>query len=568
MVPDPTSSPISLPILPDITSARLAHGLKHGDYLRYRRYCTRRLSRTRATTSLSQRAASTPQKYVSVPPTPDAARANPRALTIPLIQAERAWAHAMDVKTQVPSGAARARRVTLSKLRKAVKYAGELKELCKVVADEGTVLEAEAYSRGMWGALRLEEDNWGEALKEYEVAYEVYVGMAGVRVGTSGAGVYEKRVEEVGQAMRFCRYHLGRGGEGELREGLRGGDDGLREKIERALGEARKRAAVSFGEVEWCGIKVMLRAEKVREAVLMVEEEHKLFKGHKVDEYDKLFMVYHDAIKVVSAELAEFRKSGAAEARVRELELLVAYLSYGRLMRTAERNLLLIESFKAKRNAKPEDFVRLYDNLISNMSDILGLAGVDTDAEISNEAESRCKVFRAYRCFHLAQCYLAVELQNEAAALFDRVSVHASALTGKYADEAAKIVAESTGMKCRAKAQAFLKAHEGHHAIGMENGHRVGAQKKRLVDNLDTFESFAGGKQDRRVVCDMPPALEAVPCKPVLFDLAIDGVRFPEDKVEDIVLEEPAVEKKAAATTSSFQPLSSTRLGRWWSGRG
>ncbi|CDF39274.1 unnamed protein product [Chondrus crispus] len=405
--------------------------------------------------------------------------------------------------------------------------------------------------------------------------------MAGVRAGSSGAALYEKRLEEVNQGIRFCKYHLKRG-EGsaeeeallqEMRKEKEGGDV-LAEKIQKALLEARRKMAESFGEVVWCGVSVQLRAEKVREAVLMVDQENEMFgERASLDAYDKLFMVYHDALKVVTDELNDFRKSGAAEDRVRELEYLVAYVSYQRLQRTVERNLLLVESFRNKRASKPDDFVRLYDNLIANMTDVLALPGVDADAAVSNQAEARRRLFRAHRCFHLAQCYQAAKLEGEAAALFDRVSDHAKALKGAHAKEAAKIVTESTGMKCRAKAQAFLNEQELASAVeGFDIKAKDAAfvQKLKMVDHLDAFESFANPRDPTRVICEMPPALEAVPCKPVMFDLAIDGVRFPgeEERVEAKPVEEKDKAETAPAPATAFQPLASTRLGRWWSGQG
>lgn len=570
--------PATLPILQDTTSSRLSHGLKHGDHLRYRRYCTRRVARVRAACSLRNGRSSV---YAATALTPDAVRAAPRALLIPLVLAERAWAHAMDAKTAQPAGPARARRVVLAKMRRAVAHAEQLAKLCRDVADEDTVLEAEAYARGMQALLALEQEKWTLALAAYQTAQKIYEGMAGVRAGSSGAALYEKRLEEVNQGIRFCNYNLARseGGADDdaLLQGLRTdkegpGADVLAEKIEKALVEARRKMAQSFGEVVWCGITVPLRAEKVREAVLMADQESDMFgTAERVEAYDKLFMVYNDAIKVVADELSDFRKSGAAEERVRELEYLVAYVTYQRLQRTVERNLLLVESFRNKRASKPDDFVRLFDNLIANMTDILALPGVDTDAAMSNDAEARRKLFRAYRCFHLAQCYQAAKLESEAAALFDRVSDHAKALTGTQAKEAARIVTESTGMKCRAKAQAFLNEQQLTSAIGalgLKENEAAFIQKVKMVDHLDAFESFASPEDPTRVICEMPPALEAVPCKPVMFDLAIDGVRFPGDEVK---AEAKVEEKKAEpdnTPAAGFQPLASTRFGRWWSGKG
>lgn len=564
---------VTLQILSDITAAQAAHGLKHSDHLRYRRYCTRRLSRIRATTKSSSKDSS--HRYNSKPLSPEHILDNPRALCIPLVLSERNWAFAMDRKRDQPAGPFRARKVVIAKLGRAVKHAEELSDLCRKVADEHTVLEAEAYSKSMAAALALEREQWGVALRAYEIVHKIYTGMAGVRAGTSGATLFEKRLEEIDQGIRFCKYNISRsaGDEDELLlQELRtdaASSDVLSEKIEAALSEARRKAAVSLGEISWCGIVVPLRAERVREAVLTANEESRTFDGSAIEAYDKLFMVYNDALKVITDELADFRASSTAvDDRIKELEYLVAYISYNRLQHTVSRNLLLVSSFKNKRSSKPDDFVRLYDNLISNITDVLALKGVDEDAAVSNEAESRKKLFHAYRCFHLAQCYQAAQMQSEAAALFDRVSFHASTLRGEYGTEAAKIVSESVGMKARARAEAFLKEHElanGLDNLTLTNGGVADAKKQRMIDHLDSFESFAPCAENRRVICEMPPPLEAVPCKPVFFDLAVDGLRFPDPENEEKLQPPKPDEHSEGEDRTSY--MSTTRFGRWWSGK-
>lgn len=599
---------VSLYILSEITTSQRTHGLKHSDYERYRRYCTRRLGRIRKTTHLTNRHTSYGHKFSANPVTTEAVVADQRALLIPLFLAERDWAFAMDVKRTQPAGPHRARRRVLTRLARAVHHANALSALARVVADEATILEAEAYAQTMYAARALESEAWTTALTAYQVVERVYTGMAGMRSGTSMASLYERKLEEVTQAMRFCKYNLARSsGKAEseqLLNTLRSGaadvpsSDAIGEKIEAALTEARRRAAVSFGKVSWLGTDIALRSERVREAVLMADEESKTFslRDRAVDEYDKLFVVFNDATKVVSDELREFRSSTSnADGRIEELEALLAYLTYHRLGHTIERNLLLIESLRSRRASKPEDFVRLYDNLITNLTDILALRGVDEDAAVSNDAEARKRLFQAYRCFHLAQCYHAAALQDEAAALFDRVGEHAKALSGKYGEEAKKLVSQSTGMKCRARAEAYLRnLHlvSGMNGLSIDDGSNteepMGLKKSMMIDNLDAFQSFVytervvGDKQSPReltaLICDVPPALEAVPCKPVMFDMAIDGVRLPADKndnndpnpkssVGSNLAEEdghpPSEEKK-----TGFAAITSTRLGRWWTGGG
>jgi signal recognition particle subunit SRP68 len=552
---DVAAAPVSLAILTDAKAAQGAHGMKHGDYARYRAYCTRRLLRMRRATKLQQgRGRFAPRPVEAA----DAAR-DARALAIPLAEAERAWAAAMEIKKEfagplgpgkkeVPEG--QLRRRVIGRLKRAVQAAERLRVLCVAVADEQTVLEAEAYAKWMVATLELEREEWAKALGAFEIVGKVYAGMIAMLGGSAASGVFEERADEVATAVRFCRYNLNRsgglgGGDEELLTSAGGVDDAsmLGQKIDAVLATARKKAAQNLGHVEWCGTRVPLRSEPVREAIVVATQSYKSLRDDQsrrasVDAYDSVFIAYNEAIQLVNRELTEFRlaTTTSADERIAELELLVAYLTHGRISHTIDRNILLVESFKSKRTAKPEDLVRLYDNLVQNMSDILSLAGVDTDAATSNHAEARRICFRSHRCFHLAECYRVADRLSEAGALYDHVAVIASQLSGPYADDAANIVAESRGMKCRVRANEFI-AHaavaselsalsvstsRANDAVGMPGLHAV------MIDHLDAFVSFAGDTSGARAIVDIPPALEAVPCKPVLFDLAVDGIRFPE----------------------------------------
>ncbi len=183
-----------------------------------------------------------------------------------------------------------------------------------------------------------------------------------------------------------------------------------------------------------------------------------------------------------------------AEERIAELEFLAAYLSHGRLTHTIERNVLLVESFAAKKSAKPDDFVRLYDNLVHNASDILALPGVSDDAQVANQAEAQLSLFRAHRCFHLARCYLAAGMHGAASQLFERATFYATPLSASetLAAEAARIVQEAAGLRVRARAQLYLReAGAAAQLASLNMHHGTGARRKRtLCENLDEFASF------------------------------------------------------------------------------
>lgn len=127
-----------------------------------------------------------------------------------------------------------------------------------------------------------------------------------------------------------------------------------------------------------------------------------------------------------------------------------------------------------------------------------------------------------------------------------------------------------------------------------------------MLQHLDQFKSFVPLGDDASLtsinpsgqgvtsksvaICDLPPPLEAVPCKPVLFDLAIDGIRLPSEKTgdedDDGVDDDDAEKNEApqreakkvgddkqegeaetvASTGYASSILKNSRLGRWWSG--
>ncbi|KAJ2416847.1 signal recognition particle subunit srp68 [Coemansia sp. RSA 2530] len=146
-----------------IHDSRQTYGLRAQDYLRYRRFCAHRLRNVRGAVKLSQGTSTTfRKKEVSADMV-----SRPEHLEILLLQAERAWAFAMDLRelysrTEEP----RQRYHLIRRLRAALK-AGE--QLAAAAAgcgncDERTLLEAHAYKLQMQSQLHFELEEWTSAL--------------------------------------------------------------------------------------------------------------------------------------------------------------------------------------------------------------------------------------------------------------------------------------------------------------------------------------------------------------------------------------------------------------------
>lgn len=116
-----------------IRDAQQQHGLRHGDYQRYRGYCTRRIGRLRKALKLPQGDKRHYKKRDVGIELIEVKNADERFLHIPLMLSERAWAYAMQLR-QEANTEPRKRFHLINKLRKAFVYAQQLKELCGVSA--------------------------------------------------------------------------------------------------------------------------------------------------------------------------------------------------------------------------------------------------------------------------------------------------------------------------------------------------------------------------------------------------------------------------------------------------
>ncbi|KAG2284361.1 hypothetical protein Bca52824_055581 [Brassica carinata] len=128
----------SMNVLQLMKTSQAQHGLRRGDYSRYRRYCSARLRRLYKSLKFTHGRGKYTRRAILESTVTDV-----RFLHVVFYMAERAWSHAME-KRQLPDGPnARQRIYLIGRLRKAVKWATLFSSLCSVKTDSRTSLEAE-----------------------------------------------------------------------------------------------------------------------------------------------------------------------------------------------------------------------------------------------------------------------------------------------------------------------------------------------------------------------------------------------------------------------------------------
>ena len=127
--------------------------------------------------------------------------------------------------------------------------------------------------------------------------------------------------------------------------------------------------------------------------------------------YTDLFMAYGDTLEAIRNELKQIttkndkQRSSKAESEESNLVYLLKYISYLKLTKTIERNQILASSLKENlekgnsapgRKTKPDELVRIYDNMNQNHKELEELVD-DEDVENKKAVVAKGLSCRAIR---------------------------------------------------------------------------------------------------------------------------------------------------------------------------
>nr|CAB3481003.1 unnamed protein product [Digitaria exilis] len=420
----------------------------------------------------------------------------------------------------------------------------------------------QAYASYMKGALFFEQDkNIEAAMINFKNTRAVYEEL-GKYGSIENQLLCRQHIEEVEPMIDFCSHKLG-GSSLQAHELLDNANDLLKAKMEAVLSETRSQQAASMTEFNWLGRRFPITNAKTRVSILKAQQLEKDLTGPATESmaadkrlgiFDKIFSAYHDARSCIRNDLAS---AGSAENIRDDLNGLDKAVSAVLGLRTIERNQLLVSIAKSKfakhrdekneRITKPEELVRLYDLLIQNTTDLTDLVSSgrnknEEENSFIHDYEIKGMAFRAERCFFLAKSYSSAGKRAEAYALF----CHARTLTDSALQQLANspdkaLIQElkSLSDNCRSNsciehATSIMEEENVPSELSkgvstMSLGDDKTKENKYLLDMLQSYES-AIGEQNTKGPCritQFPPPFQAVPCNPIVLDMAYNAIEFP-----------------------------------------
>ncbi|XP_055913275.1 signal recognition particle subunit SRP68 [Eupeodes corollae] len=560
----------TLEILHMIKDSQQQHGLRHGDFQRYRGYCTRRIRRLRKALKFPQGDKRHFKRRDVTVANLTGKHADEKYIHIPLISAERAWAYAMQLR-QESNTEVRKKFHLVNKLRRACFYALQLQELCNTESfDARTKLECEAYVAWMHGTLHFELSLWATAGEYFKKAQVVYENLAQALPDDEQA-LYKAKVDELTPSLRYCAYNIG--DSSNMDDLLEMRAKGLLENLDVLVNQTKNESSEGLQTIEWRNRKVTVRPEKVRLFLLSVQELDKSLEKAKSPEakielIENTLMDCKDAITAVKEEIKQDPKlrSVTTGQTVTGIQYLLAYLSYIRLSRTLERNMCLVEQAKANfedpnqgkaktaiegKRVRPQDLTRLFEIILQNITEMQQISGMEDDSKYQKEIEVLALGFKAFRCYYIALTLVDMKKWKEAVALYERSMKYASEAMKSnppkqynLSADLPKLISTIDGCKFSAHAYSVLEDDNSEDSIFTSKAQK---STKPLYERLSQYKEDQSLNTKNPNVYKLTPEMQPIPCKPLFFDLALNYVEMPslEDK-----LQSPG--KKGAASISGF----------------
>uniref|UniRef100_A0AAY4A8P8 Signal recognition particle subunit SRP68 n=1 Tax=Denticeps clupeoides TaxID=299321 RepID=A0AAY4A8P8_9TELE len=541
---------LSLEILQIIKDSQQQHGLRHGDYQRYRGYCSRRLRRLRKTLGfkMGNRHKFTGKK-VTVEILSDS-----RYLLLVVMEAERAWSYAMQLK-QEANTEPRKRFHLMSRLRKAGKHGEHLERLCESHrVDAKTTLEAQAYNAYLTGMVQFELQEWKAAMEAFNKCKTIYEKLANAFTEEQ-AVLYYQRVEEISPNIRYCAYNIGDQDAindlMQMRLSAGGGGGMIAEKLEALITQTRAKQAATMSEIEWRGRTVPVKIDRARIFLLgLADNEAAIAQAANDDTkerlYETLLAECRDTIQAVREEL----RTDVVRCRTFHISnSLPVYLTYIKLCTVVRRNESMAQVLQAKlkepqtdeskRGPRPQDLIRLYDIILQSLAELSTLQGMEEDRTFQKEMALKILVYKAYRCFFIAQSYVLVKKWSEALVLYERVLKYAREVQSKAKNlnnslkdlpDVQELIAEVNAEKYSLQAAAILDTED----VAETPSQLQVKDNTPLSERLENFHLDPALVSKQPNLVQFPPEFQPVPCKPLFFDLALNHVTFPplEDHVE------------------------------------
>lgn len=195
-----------------------------------------------------------------------------------------------------------------------------------------------------------------------------------------------------------------------------------------------------------------------------------------------------------------------------------------------------------KGSTSPLDVVHLYDVVLQNLNDLQELPGVEGDEQLFKRLNCQVACYRVFRCFYLGEVHAQTGEWKKAYALYKRAEQLAEIARMSLRDQSENDREHLPNIDALLERIHIAQFHtnsqyiiqqrqeeenEGQQFATPRTTSTIGDGKRAVLSHLDEFEVDTRG---RVLLASFPPNFEAIPAKPVFFDIANNSIQYPDIK--------------------------------------
>ena len=427
---------LKMDILLSTSSMQHQNGLRAGDYLRYAHFCRKKIQKLRKMNHLSQGK----RKFQKVEITPQLIKDN-KIFLILILECERNWAYGMYHKqelTFIGEDIKRLRHEITRKFKRATLNAKKIFDICQKIGDTQTQLEGEAYYHFINSNFLIFTSKFQEALDLLKKACNIYEKIKQLK-DTIESIEYEEKIKSMKTSMRLCVYNLSSNkdtilDEAEFEKTVNVDDIELTEKIEEIKKGTNKINEEEFS-VKYHGVNIPIKNDKLRNDFEKLNElNSKIEKEQDVQKKILLFQDYYNRIDEMNKLVKKIKGEEGNQSSENFSKIygnILNYIENLRLKKYIDKNLSFISEYSKEYNTieninnlfekdnlklkvKPQEMMKLYDNLKEYQSQLINLEKDNPEQSYIIELNYREKIYTLSKIFYVGLAYVLNKKNHEA----------------------------------------------------------------------------------------------------------------------------------------------------------
>ena len=427
---------LKMDILLSTSSMQHQNGLRAGDYLRYAHFCRKKIQKLRKMNHLSQGK----RKFQKVEITPQLIKDN-KIFLILILECERNWAYGMYHKqelTFIGEDIKRLRHEITRKFKRATLNAKKIFDICQKIGDTQTQLEGEAYYHFINSNFLIFTSKFQEALDLLKKACNIYEKIKQLK-DTIESIEYEEKIKSMKTSMRLCVYNLSSNkdtilDEAEFEKTVNVDDIELTEKIEEIKKGTNKINEEEFS-VKYHGVNIPIKNDKLRNDFEKLNElNSKIEKEQDVQKKILLFQDYYNRIDEMNKLVKKIKGEEGNQSSENFSKIygnILNYIENLRLKKYIDKNLSYISEYSKEYNTieninnlfekdnlklkvKPQEMMKLYDNLKEYQSQLINLEKDNPEQSYIIELNYREKIYTLSKIFYVGLAYVLNKKNHEA----------------------------------------------------------------------------------------------------------------------------------------------------------